>query len=192
MKEVGPEVLDVVFNPLAAAQVVLDQNQKSLGALVVDMGGGTTDLHRLCRWRGEAERLRSPIGGDHITNDISLGLRIPMAKAEKLKVEEGSVILGNSLPGETCRAQGRDRFCRQGDRARDAEHDHPLPRARDVRAAEAANSTRRTTSHFLGAGMMLTGGCSLLKGIDQLAEEIFGMPVHAHARADRLRPHVGL
>src|SRR5215217_4779348 len=44
VKEVGPEVLDVVFNPLAAAQVVLDQNQKSLGALVVDMGGGTTEF----------------------------------------------------------------------------------------------------------------------------------------------------
>src|SRR5215210_8289709 len=100
VKEVGPEVLDVVFNPLAAAQVVLDQNQKGLGALVVDMGGGTTDY--IVYVDGAVKQCGSlAIGGDHITNDISLGLRIPMAKAEKLKVEEGSVILGNTRMGET-------------------------------------------------------------------------------------------
>ena len=99
VKEVGPDVLDVVFNPLATSQVLLDQNQKGLGALVVDFGGGTIDY--LVYSDGAVRQSGSlAIGGDHITNDISLGLRIPMAKAERLKVEEGSVILGGSRPGE--------------------------------------------------------------------------------------------
>ena len=119
VKEIPLEVEDVVFNPLAAAQVVLNQHQKNLGALAIDIGGGTTDY--LMYVDGAVRQSGSlGIGGDHITNDISMGLRIPMARAEKLKVEEGSVTLGNCLPGETVTLEGRQRLCRQGSRARDA------------------------------------------------------------------------
>ena len=77
------------------------------------------------------------VGGDHITNDISMGLRIPMTRAEKLKIEEGSVTLGNCLPGETVLLKDDSGFRRKGDRARDAQHDHSFAAARNVRAAEA-------------------------------------------------------
>src|SRR5436853_145277 len=100
VKELPLEVEDVVFNPLASAQVVLNQQQKNMGALVIDMGGGTTDylvyVEGAVRHSGVLA-----VGGDHITNDISMGLRIPMTRADKLKIEEGSVIRGNWLPGET-------------------------------------------------------------------------------------------
>ena len=77
--------------------------QKNLGALVIDIGGGTTDYILYVDGAVKQSGVLG-VGGDHITNDISMGLRIPMARAEKLKIEEGSVTLGNCLAG-------RHRFC---------------------------------------------------------------------------------
>ena len=83
VKELDLEVEDVVFAPLASAQVVLDLNQKSLGALVIDMGGGTTGY--VVYVDGAVKQSGClAIGGDHIANDLSLGLRVPMAKAVKI------------------------------------------------------------------------------------------------------------
>ena len=100
VKELPLEVEDVVFSALASAQVVLTQHQKNLGALVIDIGGGTTDYILYVDGAVKQSGVLA-VGGDHITNDISMGLRIPMARAEKLKIEEGSCVLGNCLPGET-------------------------------------------------------------------------------------------
>ena len=99
MKELPLDVDDVVFSGLASAQVVLTQQEKDLGALVIDIGGGTTD-YVLYSEGAVRQSGCLAVGGDHITNDISMGLRIPMARAEKLKIEEGSCVLGNCLPGE--------------------------------------------------------------------------------------------
>ena len=99
VKELPLDVEDVVFSGLASAQVVLTQHEKDLGALVIDMGGGTTD-YVLYSEGAVRQSGCLAVGGDHITNDISMGLRIPMARAEKLKIEEGSCVLGNCLPGE--------------------------------------------------------------------------------------------
>ncbi|HEY3897855.1 MAG TPA: cell division protein FtsA [Chthoniobacter sp.] len=181
VKEVGPDVLDVVFNPLATAQVLLDQNQKGLGALVVDFGGGTMDY--LVYVDGAVRQSGSlAIGGDHITNDISLGLRIPMAKAERLKIEEGSVVLGNSRPGEVIVLKDETGFA-----GKEIEREmlNTIIHCRVREAFELLKKRLDDEAHlsFLGAGLMLTGGCSLLKGINHLAEEIFGMPVHlTHAQ----------
>jgi cell division protein FtsA len=67
---------------------------------VIDIGGGTTDYILYVDGVVKQSGVLG-VGGDHITNDISMGLRIPMTRAEKLKIEEGSVTLGNCLPGET-------------------------------------------------------------------------------------------
>ncbi len=88
VKELPLEVEDVVFSALASAQVVLTQHQKNLGALVIDIGGGTTDY--ILYVDGAVKQSGAfGVGGDHITNDISMGLRIPMARAEKLKIVSG-------------------------------------------------------------------------------------------------------
>jgi len=181
VKEVGPEVLDVVFNPLAAAQVVLDQNQKSLGALVVDMGGGTMDY--IVYVDGAVKQSGSlAIGGDHIANDISLGLRIPMAKAQRLKVEEGSVILGNSRPGETIVLKDESGFAGKVIE-REMLNTIIHCRVRETFELLKKRLDEQNYLQFLGAGMMLTGGCSMLKGVNHLAEEVFGLPVHVtHAQ----------
>ncbi len=186
VKELDIEVLDVVFGGLAAAQVVLDQNQKNLGALVVDMGGGTTEYLVYVDGAVKASGC-IPIGGDHITNDLSLGLRIPMARAEKLKLDDGSVIVGQSPPGEMVVLRDDTGFV-----GKEVEREM-LNTIIHMRVRETLELLKRELDPlgflpYLGAGLLLTGGCSLLKGIDQLAEEIFGIPVHlthAHAMAGR-------
>jgi cell division protein FtsA len=174
VKEVGPVVLEVVFNPVASAQVVLDQNQKSLGALVVDMGGGTTDY--IVYTDGVLKQSGClPLGGDHITNDISLGLRIPMARAEKLKIAEGSVTVGASAPGDVIVLKDETGFAgRQIER----EMLNTIVHCRVREIFELLKRRIDAEGHlpYLGAGIMLTGGCSRTPGIDRLAEEIFGIP----------------
>jgi cell division protein FtsA len=181
VKEIPLEVEDVVFNPLAAAQVVLNQHQKNLGALAIDIGGGTTDY--LMYVDGAVRQSGSlGIGGDHITNDISMGLRIPMARAEKLKIEEGSVTLGMSLPGETVTLKDDSGFA-----GKEVERE-TLNTIIHMRVRETFELLRRKLEaggdlHLLGAGIFITGGSSLLRGIDALAQEIFELPVHiTHAQ----------
>ncbi len=131
VRELPLDVEDVVFSALAGAQVVLTPNQKNLGALVIDIGGGTTDY--ILYVDGAIKQSGClAVGGDHITNDISMGLRIPMTRAEKLKLEEGQRHLGELPPRRDSHAQGRLGFCGQGNRARDLEHDHPSAPARDL------------------------------------------------------------
>jgi cell division protein FtsA len=181
VKEIPLDVEDVVFNPLAAAQVVLNQHQKNLGALAIDIGGGTTDY--LMYVDGAVRQSGSiGIGGDHITNDISMGLRIPMARAERLKIEEGSVTLGMALPGETVTLKDDSGFA-----GKEVERE-TLNTIIHMRVRETLELLRRKLEaggdlHLMGAGIYITGGSSLLRGIDHLAQEIFELPVYiTHAQ----------
>ena len=181
VKELPLEVEDVVFSALASAQVVLTQHQKNLGALVVDIGGGTTDYILYVDGAIKQSGVLA-IGGDHITNDISMGLRIPMARAEKLKTEEGSCVLGNCLPGETIILKDDSGFA-----GKEIERE-TLNTIIHLRLRETFELLKRTVEeepfiNYVGAGIFITGGCSLLSGIDHLAGEIFEMPAHvAHAQ----------
>ncbi|HEY2343511.1 MAG TPA: cell division protein FtsA [Chthoniobacteraceae bacterium] len=175
VKELDIEVLDVVFNPLAAAKVVLDQNQKNLGALVVDMGGGTTD-YIVCVDGAVKASGCIAVGGDHITNDLSLGLRIPMARAEKLKIEEGSVVLGQSSPGEMVKLHDETGFVGK-EIEREMLNTIIHMRVRETFELLVQNLEPYGFLPYLGAGLFLTGGCSLIPGIADLASEIFGLPV---------------
>ena len=181
VKELPLEVEDVVFSALASAQVVLTQHQKNLGALVVDVGGGTTDYILYVDGAVKQSGVLA-VGGDHITNDISMGLRIPMARAEKLKTEEGSCVLGNCLPGETIVLKDDSGFA-----GKEIERE-TLNTIIHLRLRETFELLKRTVEeepfiNYVGAGIFITGGCSLLSGIDHLAGEVFEMPAHvAHAQ----------
>jgi len=181
VKELPLDVEDVVFGALASAQVVLTQHQKDLGALVVDIGGGTTDYILYADGAVKQSGCLA-VGGDHITNDISMGLRIPMARAEKLKIDEGNCILGNCLPGETILLKDDSGFA-----GKEIERE-TLNTIINLRLLEIFELLKRRLEeesfiNYLGAGIFITGGCSLLNGIDHLAEEIFEMPAHvAHAQ----------
>ncbi len=169
------EIEDIVFTPYAAAQAVLDQGQKNIGALMLDIGGGTM---------GYAVYVKGAIvqsgcvgiGGDHLTNDLSLGLRIPMGKAEMLKIKEGSCVIGNSLPGETVSLRDEHGFA-----GKEIEREM-LNTIIHMRIRETFEFLLRELSKgpyldYLGAGVVLTGGTSALRGIKHLAEDVFQMPV---------------
>ena len=181
VKELPLEVEDVVFTALASAQVVLTHHQKSLGALVIDIGGGTTDYILYVDGAVKQSGVLA-VGGDHITNDISMGLRIPMARAEKLKIEEGSVTLGNCLPGETVLLKDDSGFA-----GKEIERE-TLNTIIHLRLRETFELLRRRLEeesfiNYIGEGIFITGGCSHLRGIDNLAEEIFELPGRvAHAQ----------
>ena len=181
VKELPLDVEDVVFNALASAQVVLTPNQKNLGALVIDIGGGTTDY--ILYVDGAVKQSGClAVGGDHITNDISMGLRIPMTRAEKLKLTEGAVTLGNSLPGETILLKDDSGFA-----GKEIERE-TLNTIIHLRLRETFELLKRKLEeepfiNYIGEGIFITGGCSHLKGIDHLAEEIFELPARvSHAQ----------
>ena len=175
IKDVPLEVQDVVLSSLASAQVVVSQNQKNLGVLVIDMGGGTLDYLLYIDGAIKQSGVLA-IGGDHLTSDISLGLRIPLGRAERLKIDEGSAVLGNCLPGETIYLQAEPGFA-----AREIERE-TLNSIIHFRLREAFDLLKRQLEsephlRYLGAGAVLTGGCSLMHGINHLAEEVLGLPV---------------
>src|SRR5438874_3817529 len=176
VKELPLDVEDVVFTAFASAQVVLTQHQKILGALVIDVGGGTNDYIIYVDGAVKQSGVLA-VGGDHITNDISMGLRIPMTRAEKLKTEEGSVTLGNCLPGETILLKDDSGFA-----GKEIERE-TLNTIIHLRMLEVFDLLKRKLDeesfmNYVGAGIFITGGCSLLNGIDNLATEIFEMPAH--------------
>jgi cell division protein FtsA len=183
VKELPLDVEDVVFSPLASAQVVLTQHQKNLGALVIDMGGGSTDYILYVDGAVKQSGVLG-VGGDHITNDISMGLRIPMARAEKLKIEEGGCVLGNALPGETILLKDDSGFA-----GKEVERE-TLNTIVHMRVRETLELLKRRLEeesfiNYIGAGIFVTGGCSLLNGIQHLAQEVFEMPAHV-ARAQTM------
>src|SRR5580693_10789636 len=180
VKELELETADVVINSFATAQAVLDKNYKQLGALVIDIGGGTTDFVVYVEGAVRQSGIIA-IGGDHITNDLSIGLKIPSARAEKLKLEEGDVTLGNAFPGETIVLRDETGFA-----GREIERES-LNQIIHERLREALDIVKRQIEadqnlHYVGAGVFITGGCSQIRGLEHLASDIFGMPVTmAHA-----------
>lgn len=177
------DVEDIVMNSLASAQVVLTQQQKDLGALVIDIGGGTTDflvyIDGAVRHSGVLA-----LGGDHITNDISIGLRLPIVRAELLKIEEGSTLIEGDSTALTKSSSGQKISLKNDPGFSGCEIDRrALNTIIHARVNELLHLLRREVERgchldLLGAGIMLTGGCSKLRGIKALTEEIFKLPVY--------------
>ncbi len=178
-KEAGVAVEEIVINSVASAQVALDQHQKDLGAIVLDIGGGTTDY--LVYIDGAVQHSGVlAVGGDHITNDISIGLRIPIARAERLKIEEGSANPDEASPGDTIILKNDSGFsgC-EIERAM-------LNRIIYARVRELFELVRKDIEancdlDLIRAGIMLTGGAARLHGIQEVAGEVFEQPVHSVA-----------
>jgi cell division protein FtsA len=187
LREFPLEVEDVVFSPIAAAQVVLNREARDQGALLLDIGGGTTD-YVVYDDGAIAASGSVGVGGDHISNDLSIVLKIPMSRAEKLKVEHGSV-----LPAEG----GEDAIIHlEGDTTFDG-RDVELEILNDVIRARLTETFELVKKRLLAqgapldrlaGGLYICGGSSQMRGIDQLAEEIFGLP----ARRSSFTPMTGL
>jgi len=175
------EVQDVVANSYASAAAVLNQHQREAGTLVLDIGGGVTDY---IVYRGGIVRHSGvlAIGGDHINSDISLGLRLPLSRAERLKTDEGNAQLGKALPGQKIVLKNDSGFS-----GKDVEREM-LNTIINARVEELFQLIQKSVSSvvpldLLGAGVLLTGGCSRLRGIREVAEQVFDIPVRlAHSQ----------
>ncbi|HAA86780.1 MAG TPA: cell division protein FtsA [Verrucomicrobiales bacterium] len=175
VREIPIQVDEVVFSPIAAAQVMLSKEQKERGALLIDIGGGTTD-YVMYLGGSVAQSGCIAVGGDHITNDISMVMNVPLTRAERLKIEHGSVMVQHDEQEEFIMLEDDPHFS-------GLEIDKiMLNKIINARVSETFEQLRDRISknddiNALGAGVFLTGGSSKLKEIDKLAEEIFSLPV---------------
>src|SRR5437763_12806385 len=99
------EVDDIVFNGLAASLALLTKEQKELGSLVIDIGGGTTEYVVYSKGIIKHTGVLA-VGGDHVSNDLAYGLKVPLSRAEQLKLEHGAAFVDDAIKGRTITAAG--------------------------------------------------------------------------------------
>ncbi len=168
-------VRKVVLQQLASAEAVLTRGERDLGAAVIDIGGGTTDIALFIR---NAIRFSSviPVGGAHFTRDLAVGLRTPIEDAERIKKDFGSVLLQGIADDEVVETPG---IGARAPRGLPRKMIGEILRARAVELLELVKAQIEETGEReqLNAGAIITGGGSMLGGIIELAEEILEMPV---------------
>ena len=171
----GLTVHDVVLEPIASAEAVLYPDERELGVLVIDIGGGTTDLAML-RDGAVWHTAILPLGGDHITNDIAVGLRTPMADAEALKKRHGCALTALVPAEETVDVPSvGGRKPRQ--LSRQVLSEIIQPRVEEIFTLVARELTRAGFQDAATAGVVVTGGSSIMQGVPELAESVFDQPV---------------
>src|SRR6266581_4388808 len=164
VRRCGLEVKDIMLQPLAAAQAVLNDDEKELGVCLMDVGGGTTDLAVF------------PIAGDQVTNDIAMTLRTPTKDAEELKLRHGCALRQLADPNDVIEVPGvGDRGPRKLSRQTLAEVIEP--RIEELYTLAQAELRRSGFEELLSSGIVLTGGSALLAGMIELGEEVFHLPV---------------
>lgn len=171
----GLQVDDLVLEPLASADAVLASEEKDMGVALLDIGGGTTDI---AVYHEGSVRHTAVIGlgGANVTNDLAIGLRTPIERAEQLKLEAGCALTSMVRPDETVRVPSVG-----GRPDRDISR-HMLammiePRVEEIFAHASKEVRKHPAADLLGAGVVLTGGASLLPGMTELAEQVLEMPV---------------
>src|SRR5271167_1965841 len=171
----GLTVADVVLEPLASAEAVLSDDEKEIGAAVVDIGGGTTDII-LYVDGGIAHTSVIPVGGNNITSDIAAGLRTPMAEADRLKRLSGCALGRMVADDEEIEVPGVGGHAPRKT-ARRVLSDIIEPRVEEIFAVIRKRIEDTGMIEQLSAGVVLTGGAVLLQGMTEFSEEILGMPV---------------
>ncbi len=183
VQNMGLEISQFVLNPLAAAEEALTETERQMGAVICDIGGGTTDIGVYVNgdvWHTAVLAL----GGNHITSDIAQGLRLPMSQAEEIKLQHG-------------RASENGHDLNQYFHVRTfGEHEPIQVNQRDLvhiisaRVEEIFSMVKQDIRHsgyegLFPAGMVLTGGSSMLPGIREVASSVMGLPVRI-AKPDNL------
>jgi cell division protein FtsA len=187
----GVKTQEFVLNPLASGEAVLTGQERQMGVAVCDIGGGTTDLAIYVN--GDVwHTMVLAVGGNHITQDIAHGLRLPFAQAEEVKKQQGYAVRAEVGSEEyfSVRPFGENRPV-QINRQELAE----IIEARVVEMFSLILQEIKRSGYdgLLPAGMVLTGGTSALPGIQRVAGNVLGMPVrtaqpeHLSGLVDRLR-----
>ncbi len=171
----GLDVVDIVLQPLASSEAVLTPEEKDLGVAMVDLGGGTTDL--AIYLEGSIRHTAVlPIGGQHVTKDIAFGLRTPQAEAEKIKVRQG-VALSDLVDEEEMVEVPSvgEREARSVPRKMLAEIIEP--RVEEMFDLVQREIVRTGYEGMLAAGVVITGGTSLLEKMSEAGERVLDLPV---------------
>jgi len=174
VQRAGLEVEDLVLEPLASGQSVLTQAERDLGVALVDSGGGTTSVG-IFIGGGLCHTAILPVGGSHITNDIAVGLRTPIAEAERLKISQGCAMLSMVADGEMIEVPRIGTHDAQL-RPRRALVEIIEPRLSEILGMVKAQIKRSGYANLIPAGVVLTGGTALLAGMADAASEQLEMP----------------
>ncbi len=175
VRRCGLEVRDLMLQPLASADAVLLDDERDLGVCLVDIGGGTTDI---AVFTDGAIKHTSviPIAGDQITNDIAMALRTPTKDAEELKIAHGVALRQLASASEMIEVPGvGERGPRELSRQTLAEVIEP--RVEELYSLIQRELRSSGLEELLSSGIVITGGSSLMKGMVELGEEVFHMPV---------------
>lgn len=171
----GVEVQDIVLQQLASSEATLAQEERELGVVLVDIGGGTSDLAVFVDGSIYHTAVLS-LGGDHVTNDIAIGLRTPAQEAEGIKKKYGCALASlvkkdetievPSVGGRRPRVLSRQTLC-----------EVIQPRMEEIFGLVEREIHRAGYAGQVAAGVVVTGGSSILEGVPELAEQIFDLPV---------------
>lgn len=171
----GLNVAEICLEPIASSDAVLMADEKELGVVLVDIGGGTSDV-AIFREGAVVYTGVLAIGGSHITNDIAVGLRTPQHEAEALKIRYGCAMTGMVKDDEIIEVGGVG-----GRKPRVVGRKHLAeiiePRVEEMFMLIQREILKSGVGDLLSGGIVLTGGSSLLEGMSELAEMIFELPV---------------
>jgi cell division protein FtsA len=168
------EVEAIVFNGLASSLALLTNEQKEMGALVIDLGAGATEYAVYCN--GIIKQIGVlAVGGDHVSNDLAFGLKVPLSRAEDLKVQHGAAMVDDNVKGQTVTVKNELGFSGKNI---NVEH---LRRIMALRLEEVFELVEEQLSvqgltDYLRAGVVISGGGARIPGVQKLAENVFQLP----------------
>ena len=175
IKRCGLEVSELVLQPLASSMAVLTDDEKELGVCLVDIGGGTTDIAVL-RHGSIRHTAVIPIAGDQINNDIAVAFRTPLPSAEEIKIKHGYAARSLASASEQIEIPVVD--------GKESKTISTLSLAEVIEARlvelyelVAYELKRSGMEDMIASGIVITGGSSLMKGMVNLGESVFRMPV---------------
>ncbi len=174
IRRCGLEVSDLILQPMASADAVLTADEKELGVVIIDIGGGTTDVAVFSEGAIRHTAV-IPIAGDQITNDIAMALRTPTSEAEDIKLRYGVAKQALVDPRESLEVPGL------GNRSTRPMSRQALAAVIEPRIEELFSLVHQVVresgyEEVLSSGIVLTGGSALMPGMVELAEDIFLKP----------------
>ena len=175
----GVDVADIVLEQLASAEAVLTSDEKDLGVALIDIGGGTTDIALYVDGAIKHTSVLS-LGGNHLSNDIAVGLRTPMKEAEKIKQKYGCCLtsmVGREETIEVPSVGGREPRVL----SRQLLSEVLEPRVEEIFTLVNREIVRSGYEDLIASGAVITGGSSILEGMPELAEQVFNLPVRRAA-----------
>ena len=170
----GLDVHDIVLESLASSEAVLSDEERNLGVVLVDFGGGTTDMAVFSKGSIKHTSVLA-LGGDNLTYDISIGLRTPKIEAEKIKMKYGCALTSMIGKDETIEVPG------VGGRTprvlpRQILGEILEPRVEEIFTLIQNDLIRSGYQDIVNSGIVITGGSSELPGVAEIAEQIFNVP----------------